>query len=89
MHMIAGWALHWIQSNSGLAWIGSLVLGISAVGAAIHKWSPVVRRYIKISREGLDLIDTLLDAVQDDKITPEEIQAIVTEVQHFKNSLKK
>ena len=80
--------VHWLQSNQGLAWLGSLFLGIAAVGAALHKYSPIMRKYVKITREGMDLIDTLLDAVQDDKITEDEIKAIAKEVQDFKEAIR-
>ena len=78
--------LGWISSH--IAMVATWIIGIGAVGIAIKKYGPVIRKYIKITREGLDLIDTLLDAVQDDKITDEEIKAIVKEVNDFKNALK-
>ena len=80
--------MHWLQTNSGIAYVGSWILGLSAVGVFIHKYSPVVRKYIHLTREGLDVIDALLDAIQYDKITQQEIENLIKLVNEFKADLK-
>lgn len=79
--------LHWVQSNQGLAWVGSWILGITAVGALIHKYSPIVRKYLKVIAKLLEFIDKLLDALQDDKITDEEISDLTKEAQELKDAI--
>lgn len=74
--------------NIILAWGGSLVLGVTTAGVFIHKYSPVIRKYLKITKEGVCLLDELLDAVQDDKITTDEIELLAKRVNSFKDSLK-
>ena len=77
--------LSWLSPH--VATVATWVISLGAVSVAIKKYGPKIRKFVKIGREGLDLIDTLLDAIQDDKITDEEIAQIVKEVNDFKASL--
>jgi hypothetical protein len=78
--------LGWIQAH--LPFVLTWVIGLPAVLGAWHKYSPIIRKYLKISRELLDLLDTVADALQDDKITDDEVKAILKEIEDFKNALK-
>lgn len=78
----------WIQSNQVVAWIGSLVIAIPAVWKLIEKFSPKIRRALKISKEVMDLLNELLDALEDHKITKEEIESIMAEVAELQAALK-
>ena len=79
-------ALQWLVTH--IPMVATWVIGIGAISIGIKKYGPKVRKFIKVGSEGLDLIDELLNAVQDDKITDEEIKTIVKEVNEFKASLQ-
>jgi hypothetical protein len=76
----------WLQTH--IATVATWIVSIGAVGIAIKKYGPKIRRFVKIGRESMDIIDTLLDALQDDKITDDEIKNIIEEVNHFKDVIK-
>lgn len=78
--------IHWLQNH--IPFVATWVIGLPAVVLLIKKYGPVIRRWVKIIREGMDMIDTLLDALQDNKITDDEVKAIVAEVQAFKEACK-
>ena len=78
--------LHWLSTN--IATVATWIVGIGAVGVVIKKYGPIARKWVKIIREGMDMVDTLLDALQDDKITDDEIAKVVAEAQAFKDALK-
>ena len=76
----------WIASH--LPMVMTWIVGVGAVGLAIKKYGPKIRRFVKIGNEALDIIDTLLDALQDEKVTDEEIKTIIKEVNDFKEATK-
>jgi hypothetical protein len=78
--------LTWIQSH--IATLATLIVGLPAVGILIKKYGPKIRRFVKIGRGAMDIVDTLLDALQDDKITDDEVAKIIAEVNAFKEDLK-
>ncbi len=77
---------NWIATH--LPMVATWIIGIGAVSIAIKKYGPKVRRFVKIGRESMDMIDTMLDALQDDKVTDDEIRAIIKEVNEFKEATK-
>lgn len=78
--------LQWLVTH--IPMVATWIISIGAVSLAIKKYGPKIRKFVNVGRHGLDMIDTLLDAVQDDKITDEEIKKIVDEVNAFKESLR-
>jgi hypothetical protein len=79
---------HWLQSNSGLATAISWLIGVPSIIAIVHKYSPIIRKYTKVTAKVLEFIDETLDALQDDKVTPEEIAKLVETGQELKEALK-
>ena len=78
--------LSWLQSH--IAMVATWLVSLSAVSLAIKKYGPKVRRFVKIGREAMDLIDTLLDVLQDNTVTDEDIQKVIKEVNDFKEAIK-
>jgi len=76
----------WISSH--LATVVTWIISIGAVGVVIKKYGPRIRKFIKVGRESMDIIDTLLDALKDDKVTDDEIRSIIKEVNDFKEAVK-
>lgn len=70
------------------AWIGSLIIGIGVVSKLISKWSPKVRRGVKIASEGIELVDTLLDALEDGKLTKVELELLKNRFEDLRDVLK-
>jgi hypothetical protein len=67
---------------------GSFVLGIGVVGAFVAKQLPKVTKYVRIAKEALDIADTATQALKDNVITKEEVEALMVEVQALKDALK-
>ena len=80
--------LKWLASNQILAWVTTAILTIGGIGALLKKYIPVVRRYIKITKEGIDVIDALCDALEDGEVNKEEVAKVLKEAAEFKASLK-
>jgi hypothetical protein len=78
--------LNWLTTH--IPMVATWIIGIGVVSVGIKKYGPKIRRFVHVGRHGMDVIDTLLDAVQDNNITEEEITRIVAEVNKFKESLK-
>jgi hypothetical protein len=78
--------LTWLQNH--IPFVATWVIGLPVVVVAIKKYLPMVRKYLKVSREVLDLLDTCADALQDDKITDDEIKAILKEIEDLKAALQ-
>jgi RecA-family ATPase len=78
--------LSWLSSH--VTTVATWIISIGAVSLAIKKYGPKIRKFIKIGREAMDIIDTLLDAVQDDEIIDDEIKSIIKEVNDFKEAVK-
>ena len=70
------------------AWIASAVLGITAIGKIWEKFSPKIRKGLKITDEVLDVLVTMSDVMEDKKITKEEVEAVIKEVMELKEALK-
>jgi hypothetical protein len=71
-----------------VAWISSIVLGIGVVWKLVERYSPKVRKALKITTETLELLDTLLDAIEDKQVTKEEVEGIIQKVQDLQTALK-
>ena len=71
-----------------IAWISSFVLGIGVVWKIIEKYSPKVRKALKISAETLELLNHILEATDDKKITKEEVEKIMLAVEDLQAALK-
>ena len=78
--------LSWLSNN--IATVATWIVGLGAVSVAIKKYGPKIRKFIKIGSEALDVVDILLDALTDDKVTDEEIKKILEEVNQFKEAVK-
>ena len=64
------------MQNQLFAWIGSWLLGIAGVSIAFTKYYKQVKRALRIAQDSLALVNNLLDACQDNSITPDEIQKL-------------
>ena len=71
-----------------IAWVASLVLAMGVTWKIVEKWSPVIRRGIKVTNETLDVLEAILDAVGDKKITKEETEVILEQVTELQEALK-
>jgi predicted DNA-binding protein (UPF0278 family) len=67
---------------------GSVVLSIGVVSAFVAKVLPKITKYIRIAKEALDVADAAVQALQDNTITKEEIEVLLSEVQALKVALK-
>jgi len=72
-----------------MAWIASFILGTATVWRLVEKYSPKIRRSIKITGEILELINNVLDALDDKKITKQELQKIANDLEELKILLGK
>ena len=66
----------------------SIILSIGVVSAFIAKVLPKITKYIHIAKEALDIADTATQALKDNVITKEEVEALMNEVQALKDALK-
>lgn len=71
-----------------VAWVSSIILTIGVVWKAVEKFSPKIRRGLKITDETLDILNAILDAVEDKKITKEEIEHIIKQIEELQEVLK-
>ena len=76
------------MQNNILAWISSLLLGIGVVWHFIDKYKAKVRKAVKVAHESLEMIDDILDAIEDHKITTEEIEKIAKDAEKLKAALE-
>ena len=79
--------MNWIGQNQVVAWIGSLVLSMSAVGVLINKYGPKIRKASKVTAHILELVNGILDAAEDKQITKEEVELILALVKNLKEEL--
>lgn len=78
----------WVSSNQIIAWFGTAIVSIAAVSTLINKYSPKIRRALRIADELLDVANAILDAAEDKKITKEEIELIAQQVEELQKALK-
>lgn len=76
-----------------LAWIGTAFIGMTGVAVFLKKYGTQIVRGIQVARDALDLLDDLIEASKDEKITPEEIAKFQDTVnklrQHLQGGTKK
>ena len=72
-----------------IAWVSGVVLGIGAIYRAVDKWSPKIKRAIDITDETLDVVRTVLNAIEDKKVTKQEVEWIVKELEELQEILRK
>ena len=72
---------HWFNNNQMIAWVSSIFLTISGVGALIVKYGPKLRKAEKIARHVLDLLDDVQAAAEDGKVDVAEIEKIKADIQ--------
>ena len=70
------------------AWIGSIILMIGVVWKFVEKFSPKIRKGLKITDETLDILNAVLESVEDKKITKEEIENIIKQIEELQAVLK-
>jgi len=75
--------------NQIYAWLGTIVLSMSVTWKIVSKWHPKIRRSLKITNEALEVINAILDAMEDRKITKQEIEQIFNEVQDLQLELER
>lgn len=78
--------LSWLQSHMSM--IATWVIGLPAIAILIKKYFPKIRRFIKIGREAMDVIDSAMDALSDNPVKEEKIQIVLKEINDFKEALK-
>lgn len=74
--------------------IGGAVLGIGAVGTFLGKYLPVAKKYIGMASDALNLVDSVLDAVEKDgdgkiTISQDELTRIQIAAVRLRDDLKK
>ena len=70
------------------AWIGSFILGMGVVWRVVEQYKGRVRQGLIIANETLDVINAVLRAIDDKKITKEEVEEILLEIQSLQHALK-
>jgi hypothetical protein len=76
------------MENQFFAWIASYVVGIGVVAVFIEKNLGKVRKAIKIADETLDVLNSILDASEDKRITAKELEVIMAQVTELQAALK-
>lgn len=71
-----------------VAWLSSLILGMSVVWRFVEKNGPKVRKALRIADETLDVVNAILDASSDKRITAAELKVIVAQVEELREALK-
>ena len=74
--------------NGIIAWAVSLLLTIGVVWKAVSKFSPKIKKSITIAKESLDLLDTVLKAVEDQKVDELEVAKIREEANSLIAAIK-
>lgn len=72
-----------------IAWISSIILTIGVVWRVFSKYSPKIKKSIEITDEILDIARKILNAIEDKKVTKEEIEYIMKEVEDLQELLQK
>lgn len=67
--------------NQIIAFAGSFIIGIGVVWQIFSKFSPKIRKALKVTKELTEALDTILDAFEDKKLTKQEVEKIRNEIQ--------
>ena len=73
-----------LDLNSLIAPVISFILGIGIVGTFLAKFIPKSKKYFKIAKEALDVVDTVVESLE---IKAGEVKSTLTE-DEMKNILK-
>jgi len=77
---------HFLMNNQAIAWIASLILMF--VGGGLAKYAKDLRKDLKIAQTVIVLVNDTLDALDDNKITPEEVQKLKDDICAIKGDCK-
>lgn len=78
--------LAWIQSH--ISMIATWVISLGVVWKLVEKYSPKIKKYIRVSSEALSLLDTVITAIEDKKIDDIEVDKIRKEANDLMEALK-
>lgn len=78
-----------MEMNTMVAMGVTFILGMGGVAAFVAKFLPKVVRYVTIAKEAVDIADSAVKALSDNKITNDEIASLLKEVNDLKAALKK
>lgn len=70
------------------AWASSVILGMGIVWKFVEKNGPKVRKALRIADETLDVVNAILDASSDKRITAAELKVIVAQVEELREALQ-
>jgi hypothetical protein len=71
-----------------LAWVSSAVLGIGVVWKFVGMYKGKIRKAVRVAAETLDVLNSIIDAIDDKVITKAEIELIIDEVKQLQAVLK-
>jgi len=71
-----------------LAWLSSLIIGSGVVWGFISRYKGKIGRALRITKETLDVLDGIMIAVEDKKITKQELEQIMAQVEELQDALK-
>lgn len=80
--------INWVGQNQAIAWVSSLILSVSVVWAFLQKQTPKIRKALAIVEKASALINSLLDASSDQKVTVEELKDIAGHLEDLQAVLK-
>ena len=78
-----------LELNSLIAPAATFILGIGAVWAFLSKFTPAARKYLKIAKEALDLLNKVLESIEDKEVTSTEVEDIRKEANELMVALGK
>lgn len=70
------------------AWVGSIIITVPIVWKFAVKYSPKVKKVLKISDEALDVVNKILEACEDKNISKAEVETILKEYNELQEALK-
>ena len=78
--------MSWLQSH--IAMVATWIVSLGVVWKVVEKYSPKIAKYIRVTRKALDLVDTVLTAVEDKKVDELEVESIRKEANELLEVLK-
>ena len=82
-----GWLVNIL--HSGAAWIATLVIGIGVVWKFLEKYTPKVKKALRLVEDISKMVNDFIDASADKTITKEELEMLLKDLQHLQEELKK
>jgi len=71
------------------AWVFTWALSIATLWKIFTKYSPRIKKSIEITDEVLDILRAIMNAMEDRKITKQEIELIAKEIEDLQEILTK